>query len=181
LSPDGESENGGPIWNDVCAHRPERGVSRRKNAVELAGPKRIDPQGRGSGIGLTNQMRVRVTSPEAVTEDQSQLHEQPCKRISEEAAKETTKQMAELQKRYRDAFIYDVVDPRVTLCKVMAHSDCRDGFTWTQADSNGRIHGNTLTPTLKGRQIPSTCLLLERGVVLRYQSRENDGTRIATI
>jgi hypothetical protein len=36
-----------------------------------------------------------------------QLHQEPCKRISEEAVKETTKQMAELQERYPDAFIHD--------------------------------------------------------------------------
>jgi hypothetical protein len=89
--------------------------------------------------------------------------------------------MAELQKRYPDAFIHDAVDPRVTLCKVMEHSDCRDGRTWTEADSSGRTYGIVFTPPLKRRQIPSSCLLLERGVVLRYQSRENDGTRIATI
>jgi hypothetical protein len=30
LSPDGESENGGPKCNDVCVHRVERGVAGRK-------------------------------------------------------------------------------------------------------------------------------------------------------
>ena len=62
--------------------------------------------------------------------------------------------MAELQERYPDAFIHDAVDPRVTLCKVMAHSDCREGRTWTQADSSGRIIGIVLIPSLKERQIP---------------------------
>jgi hypothetical protein len=174
-----ESENGGPKCNDVCAHRVERGVLRRKNAGRTCRAKRIDPQGRGSRIGL--KCGLASQSPEAVSEGQSQLHQEPCKRISEEAAKETTKQMPELQERYPDAFIHDAVDPRVTLCKVMAHSDCRDGRTWTQGDSNGRRNGNIFTPDLKGGQIPLTCLFLERGVVLRYQSRENDGTRIATI
>src|SRR6516164_8754497 len=49
---------------------------------------------------------------------------------------------------------HDAVDPRVTLCKVMAHSDRREGRTWTQADSSGRITGIVLTPSLKERQIP---------------------------
>ena len=175
-----ESENGGPIWNDVCAHRVERGVSRRKNAVGTCRAKANPSTGRGTRIGITNQMREASQNPQAVTEGQSQLHREPSKRISKEA-NETTKQMAELQKRYPDAFIHDAVDPRVTLCKVMAHSDCRDGRTWTQADSSGRRNGIVFIPHLKWRQIPSSCLLLERGVVLRYQSRENDGTRIATI
>jgi hypothetical protein len=39
--------------------------------------------------------------------------------ISEEVANETTKQMAELQETYPDAFIHDGVVPRVTPCKVM--------------------------------------------------------------
>ena len=78
----------------------------------------------------------------------------PCKRISGEAANETTKQMAELQERYPDAFIHDAVVPRVTRCKVVAGTNCRDGLTWTQADTNGRRNGNTVTPHLNGRRIP---------------------------
>jgi hypothetical protein len=33
--------------------------------------------------------------------------------------------MAELKGRSPDAFIHDAVDPRATLCKVMAGTDCR--------------------------------------------------------
>ena len=36
-------------------------------------------------------------NPEAATEGEGQLHQEPCKRISEEAANETRKQMAELK------------------------------------------------------------------------------------
>jgi hypothetical protein len=48
--------------------------------------------------------------------------------------------MAELQERYPDAFIHDAVDPRVTLCKVMAHSDCvgmdEHGHNRTEVDAD---------------------------------------------
>ena len=35
LSLDGESENGGPKCNDVCAHRLERGVVGRKKGRDM--------------------------------------------------------------------------------------------------------------------------------------------------
>jgi hypothetical protein len=125
-----------------------------KMRVELAGPKRIDSQGPGSRIGLINEPNAgsRHKVHKQLQTARASCIREPYKTISEETAKETTKQMAELGERYPDAFIHDAVDPRVTLCKVMAHSDCRDGLTWTQADSNGRINGNSLTPALKGRQ-----------------------------
>ena len=52
------------------------------------------------------------------------------------------------------------------------------GHKWTLMDAETVTYLYLLQTDAKS---PSTCLLLERGVVLRYQSRENDGTRIATI
>ena len=128
LESDGGSENGGPKCNDVCAHRVERGVLQRKNAGRTCRAK--------ANRSIRTRVAHRLNEPNAGSRHkvQKQLQKarasgirEPCKRISEEAAKETTKQMAELRERYPDAFIHDAVDPRVTLCKVMAYSDCRDG------------------------------------------------------
>ena len=71
LSLDGESENGGPRCNDVCAHGLERSVVGRKNPAR-AGARKLKRMAKRSR--LANRMRgKRHKNPERLQKSQSQV------------------------------------------------------------------------------------------------------------
>jgi len=131
LSLDGESENGGPKCNDVCAHRLECGVVGRKNpGLELA--LGIDEDGEAEG-SLANPMREKRLQKN-----------RKAKPAPSGAAQEGYWRKRQMRRRdewpnfrrgYPDAFIHDAVDPRVTLCRVMGTLALSG---WTHMDTDGQ-------------------------------------------